>query len=64
VSGGRDEEQREKKETAHGETFREPSPDSCTIGLAGLPPPEIAATVREIQRRQLAVALDWVDRSS
>ena len=29
---------------------------------AGLPPPETAPTVREFQRRQLAVALDWVDR--
>jgi thiamine kinase-like enzyme len=30
--------------------------------VAGLPPPETAPTVREIQRRQLAVALDWIDR--
>lgn len=30
--------------------------------VAGLPPPETAPTVREVQRRQLAVALDWVDR--
>ncbi len=29
---------------------------------AGLPPPETAPTVREFQARQLAVALDWVDR--
>lgn len=30
--------------------------------VAGLPPPETAPMVREVQRRQLAVALDWVDR--
>jgi hypothetical protein len=30
--------------------------------VAGLPPPETAPTVREVQRRQLAVALDWMDR--
>jgi hypothetical protein len=30
--------------------------------VAGLPPPETAPLVREVQRRQLAVALDWVDR--
>jgi hypothetical protein len=30
--------------------------------VAGLPPPETAPTVREVQRRQLAVALDWLDR--
>jgi len=30
--------------------------------VAGLPPPETAPTVREFQARQLAVALDWVDR--
>lgn len=30
--------------------------------VAGLPPPETAPTVREVQRRQLAVALDWIDR--
>ena len=31
-------------------------------GVAGLPPPETATTtVRELQRRQLAVALDWLD---
>lgn len=30
--------------------------------VAGLPPPETAPEVRAIQRRQLAVALDWVDR--
>lgn len=30
--------------------------------VAGLPPPETAPNVRALQRRQLAVALDWVDR--
>ena len=30
--------------------------------VAGLPPPETAPFVREVQRKQLAVALDWVDR--
>jgi hypothetical protein len=30
--------------------------------VAGLPPPETAPTVRDVQRRQLAVALDWIDR--
>jgi hypothetical protein len=30
--------------------------------VAGLPPPETAPTVRDVQRRQLAAALDWVDR--
>lgn len=30
--------------------------------VAGLPPPATAPTVREAQRRGLAVALDWVDR--
>ena len=30
--------------------------------VAGVPPPETAPTVREVQRRQLAVALDWLDR--
>jgi hypothetical protein len=30
--------------------------------VVGLPPPETAPTVRAIQRAQLAVALDWVDR--
>jgi thiamine kinase-like enzyme len=30
--------------------------------VAGLPPPETAPTVREFQARQLAVALDWLDR--
>jgi hypothetical protein len=30
--------------------------------VVGLPPPETAPTVRDLQRRQLAVALDWVDR--
>jgi Ser/Thr protein kinase RdoA (MazF antagonist) len=30
--------------------------------VAGLPPPETAPSVRALQRRQLAVALDWVDR--
>lgn len=29
--------------------------------VAGLPPPETAPKVREVQRRQLAIALDWVD---
>ena len=29
---------------------------------AGLPPPETAPAVREFQARQLAVALDWLDR--
>jgi hypothetical protein len=29
---------------------------------AGLPPPETAPRVREFQARQLAVALDWLDR--
>lgn len=29
---------------------------------AGLPPPDTAPTVREFQARQLAVALDWLDR--
>ncbi|HEV8098023.1 MAG TPA: hypothetical protein VGP56_02685 [Gaiellaceae bacterium] len=29
---------------------------------AGLPPPQTAPTVREFQARQLAVALDWLDR--
>lgn len=29
---------------------------------AGLPPPETAPTVRAVQRQQLAVALDWLDR--
>jgi hypothetical protein len=29
---------------------------------AGLPPPDTAPTLREFQARQLAVALDWVDR--
>jgi hypothetical protein len=31
-------------------------------GVVGLPPPETAPFVRELQRRQLAVALDWIDR--
>lgn len=31
-------------------------------GVAGLPPPETAPTVREFQARQLVVALDWLDR--
>ena len=31
-------------------------------GVVGLPPPETAPTVRDVQRRQLAVALDWIDR--
>jgi hypothetical protein len=30
--------------------------------VAGLPPPETAPHVRAIQRKQLAVALDWIDR--
>jgi len=30
--------------------------------VVGLPPPETAPTVRDVQRRQLTVALDWVDR--
>jgi thiamine kinase-like enzyme len=30
--------------------------------VAGMPPPETAPTVRPLQRRQLAVALDWLDR--
>ena len=30
--------------------------------LVGLPPPPTAPHVRDLQRRQLAVALDWVDR--
>ena len=30
--------------------------------VAGLPPPDTAPTVRDVQRRQLAVALDWIDR--
>jgi len=30
--------------------------------VVGLPPPATAPTVRDLQRRQLAVALDWVDR--
>src|SRR5438270_3579064 len=30
--------------------------------VAGLPPPETAPEVRAVQRRQLAVALDWIDR--
>jgi hypothetical protein len=30
--------------------------------VAGLPPPDTAPTVRAVQRRQLAVALDWMDR--
>jgi hypothetical protein len=30
--------------------------------VAGLPAPETAPHVREVQRRQLAVALDWIDR--
>ncbi len=30
--------------------------------VAGLPPPATAPHVRVLQRRQLAVALDWVDR--
>lgn len=30
--------------------------------VVGLPPPETAPAVRDLQRRQLAVALDWIDR--
>jgi hypothetical protein len=30
--------------------------------VAGLPPPPTAPQVREVQRRQLAVTLDWLDR--
>ncbi|HEY2777256.1 MAG TPA: phosphotransferase [Gaiellaceae bacterium] len=30
--------------------------------VAGLPPPPTAPQVRELQRRQLAVVLDWLDR--
>jgi hypothetical protein len=30
--------------------------------VVGLPPPQTAPTVRALQRAQLAVALDWVDR--
>jgi hypothetical protein len=30
--------------------------------VAGLPPPETAPHVRALQRRQLAVTLDWIDR--
>jgi hypothetical protein len=30
--------------------------------VVGLPPPETAPHVRDLQRRQLAVALDWIDR--
>jgi hypothetical protein len=30
--------------------------------VAGLPPPETAPSVRAVQRAQLAVALDWIDR--
>lgn len=30
--------------------------------VAGLPPPATAPGVREVQRQQLAVALDWIDR--
>jgi hypothetical protein len=31
-------------------------------GVAGLPPPETAPGVRDMQRRLLAVAVDWLDR--
>jgi hypothetical protein len=31
-------------------------------GVVGLPPPETAPHVRDAQRRQLAVALDWIER--
>jgi hypothetical protein len=46
-------------------------PDAGSLGafvagvwaaVVGLPPPPTAPTVRDLQRRQLAVALDWVDR--
>jgi hypothetical protein len=30
--------------------------------VAGLPPPPTAPAVRDIQRRQLSVVLDWLDR--
>lgn len=30
--------------------------------VAGLPPPETAPHARDLQRRQLAVALDWIDK--
>lgn len=30
--------------------------------VVGLPPPETAPTVRDMQRQQLAVTLDWIDR--
>jgi hypothetical protein len=30
--------------------------------VVGLPPPATAPTVRDLQRRQLAVALEWIDR--
>jgi hypothetical protein len=30
--------------------------------VVGLPPPATAPNVRDLQRRQLAVALDWIDR--
>jgi hypothetical protein len=30
--------------------------------VVGLPPPETAPTVRAMQRAQLQVALDWLDR--
>jgi hypothetical protein len=29
---------------------------------AGLPPPPTAPQVRDLQRKQLAVTLDWLDR--
>ena len=32
--------------------------------VVGLPPPETAPTVRSLQRAQLAVALDWIDRDA
>jgi thiamine kinase-like enzyme len=35
---------------------------SVFAATAGLPPPDTAPTVREFQARQLAIALDWVDR--
>jgi hypothetical protein len=30
--------------------------------VVGLPPPATAPNVRALQRAQLAVALDWIDR--
>ena len=51
---------------AVGAAARQPGFAAFLSGIfgatAGLPPPETAPTVREFQARQLAVALDWVDR--